>query len=301
MGHFIRWREYRRRIAVFLWAGMLVFTGVLAGGCGAEDGAKMLSGTGIFSWSETLPEKKEEQKQLQETAELLEIERVFQAFPESMEEGSAGGFISDLGLRGIECYGLIGTPEWGTDSGMGEACRRIDELADYNGRVSDGRRLAGVVADIEPYLLSRWDTQPRQVMEEFCGNMKEIYLHAKTRGLSLTLCIPYWYDEDYPEFLEALVRDCCDEIAVMNYYVGKERSHMETELKLCRQYGKPIICISEFQPPGDHDLTNDNTYYNRGLAAAEKTWRLIQKDSGYGKLTFAYHYLEPVRELVLSR
>ena len=297
---FIRWKLYSRRIAVFLSAGILVFIGVLAGGCGAEDGAKTLSGTGIFSWSETLPEKKEEQKQMREVVDRLEIERVFQAFPESMEE-SASGFISDLSLRGIECYGLIGTPEWGTDSGMGEACRRIDEMADYNGRVSGSGRLAGVVADIEPYLLSRWDTQPRQVMEEFCRNMKEIYLHAGERGLSLILCIPYWYDEEYPEYLEALVRDCCDEIAVMNYYVGKESEHMETELKLCRKYEKSIICVSEFQPPGVHDLTEKNTYYNRGIAAAEKAWKQIQKDSGYEKLTFAYHYLEPVRELLLAQ
>ncbi|MCQ4637264.1 hypothetical protein NE619_11070 [Anaerovorax odorimutans] len=259
---------------------------------------KMVTRTSIFSWSDDLLSDKEKRASLDHAAEQLSIGRVFQAFPKEPDQKETEKFVKHLNRDGRLCYGLLGKPQWAQDRGLAEAEGRMEALAAYNEQAADGEKLAGVVLDIEPYLLEQWGQDRQTVMAAFLENMKALYQYAQEKELYTIICVPYWFDNDYSGILESLIQDACDELAVMNYYVGEEYSHIETELGMCKKAGKPIISITEFQSPGYHDLTDEITYYNRGLSAAQDMFEQMKEQIRYKDLSFSYHCLEPVLELL---
>lgn len=295
----------KMRIKYCFIAGLLLLIAAIAGiafylihGGSVSKDAKEPAQTGIFSWSASLPSDAKQQEQLDFVIDRLCIGRVFQEFPDDPSaDEEIPGFIHRLSKEEITCYALLGQPDWALSEHEPDLQARLQRISIYNNAHSDAP-LTGVMLDVEPYLLPEWDQDPDALMKEFSKTMAAIYQYNKAHDLDTILCIPYWYDNDYPDVLETLIRDCCDEIAVMNYYIGEESKHMETELALCRTYKKPINCISEFQKPGSHDLTDKITYYNRGIDAARAAWKQLEESSDYKRLSFSYHYLDPVFELL---
>ncbi|MFQ7552372.1 MAG: hypothetical protein ACLRMZ_21285 [Blautia marasmi] len=53
---------------------------------------------------------------------------------------------------------------------------------------------SGIVWDVEPYLLMRWETDPVTVMAQFVQNAVKAYRAAKEQDLLVILCIPNFYD-----------------------------------------------------------------------------------------------------------
>ena len=73
---------------------------------------------------------------------------------------------------------------------------------------------------------------------------------------------------------------------------------MAMEVGFAREYGKEILCIYELQKPGKHELEEINTYANEGLKALWKSRERLEKQFGYDKLGFAYHYYKPLKEML---
>ncbi len=62
----------------------------------------------------------------------------------------------------------------------------------------------------------------------------------------------------------------------MNYHKENEIENIAAEITFCQKYKKmSFVCIAEFQKPGFHDLTEQNTYYMDGLVAAQNNWQRI--------------------------
>ena len=98
--------------------------------------------------------------------------------------------------------------------------------------------------------------------------------------------------------LEKLISYACDGVAVMNYNRRDEYGQMAMEVGFAREYGKEILCIYELQKPGKHELEEINTYANEGLKALWKSRERLEKQFGYDKLGFAYHYYKPLKEML---
>ena len=127
---------------------------------------------------------------------------------------------------------------------------------------------------------------------------EQTYAYAQKKHVQLIACIPYWFDNTYPDILDQIIALGCDEIAIMNYHRKNERKNIENEVQLAQKYAKPIICIAELQEPGKHGLTPINTYYDVGLEAVQSTWDDLHGYFGYSQLSFSYHYYNPVQELI---
>ncbi len=248
-------------------------------------------GDGLFAWGgETLlPENR---GALTDTLARLDADVLYQEFPAGTGAETAAEFLTDMEAAGVEVYCLAGAPEWGLE----EDGRSLVEAIDRAAALGPGVR--GVMADVEPYLTPAWDRDSDAVMERYVSGMAAAREHARGRGLSLIACIPYWYDNDHADALARLMATGCDGVAVMNYYRGAEAEHLRTELELARRAGIPTVCVSEFQQPGTHDLTDKTTYYTDGLEAARESWAAVREALGDGGLSFAYHWYAPVRELL---
>ena len=95
-----------------------------------------------------------------------------------------------------------------------------------------------------------------------------------------------------------LIRDGCDEVAVMDYDCGAEVEKLETEAQLTKKYGKVLHCILEFQQVGKHGLTEDKTYRNKGLAAAETAWKQVDQAFPLISIVHDYHWSKPLIEMM---
>lgn len=181
-------------------------------------------------------------------------------------------------------YLLAGEPEWALYP------------AKLVAAIQKAGPFAGIVVDVEPYLLEEFNREPKKVMATFVASMRKAYQVAKAKRLAFVLCVPYFYDTlGFEQELEELARDCCDGLMVMNYYRGKELEHIQREAQLCRKYGKTLSTIYELQPPGMHDLKDENTYYNVGIESAYNNFNKLKQ--AIPKTGLSFHEFRYFKEL----
>lgn len=255
--------------------------------------------TSLFSWKKSIVYD-ENKDTLNRVIDDLKIGRMFQAFDEnSFNTNDTHIFLDFLSNKNVKVYYLTGEPSWAVaEDGLTKMKEEIDIVYNWNRNVDKSNQLSGIVFDIEPYLLDNWKEDNTSILESYNKKMKEAYNYAHDKNVSVILCIPYWYDNDHIIFLDELIKNCCDEVAVMNYYKSKEYENIKIELAIAKKYNKNITTIFEFIMPGKHGLTDKNTYFNDGIQAAQEVYRSLYNNFKYKNFYCSYHHLEPITELL---
>ena len=284
-------------MAILLLCGAAVFAAWRCFGDSSKE-----QGFGLFSWSAGAMAEEEAENFLA-CAGRAGVSEVYQHFPKEslLPEGEGQAFVARMRKKQIDVYALMGEAEWAYDAQGESLIERIGRVVDYNERQPRESRIMGVMVDVEPYLLEEWkekETQRPGLMQSYLACIQQGYRYAAQRDLEFWVCIPIFYDTSCPDILEALVRDGCDGIAVMNYNRTDEYAQMAQEVELARAYGKGVICIYELQQPGKHDLEEINTYANQGLEALWQSAEGLEKQFQYDGLRFAYHYYQPLRQML---
>lgn len=253
----------------------------------------------MYSWDHEYiyPEK---EALLQQVMELTDCNVLYQEVSSSASASDVAAFLERRGEHGQTVYYLCGNANWAIEKDAASMLREVERAAAYNAAAGE-HKFVGIQFDVEPYCLMDFDENAEEYMAQYVKNSKLAYQAAKEKGLLVEICIPYWWDSAYgfDEELEDLIANACDSVAVMNYYKKqKEIDHIEGELELCKKYNKPIVNITETIPPGQHDLTEDNTYYNDGIEAIEEMWNTLDGFFQYDKLGYAFHYLKIMIELL---
>lgn len=252
---------------------------------------------GLFNWDSEVFQETERQK-LFETMEELGISILYQSFSKDLTGKQISTFLQQADDHGIEVYLLTGDPSWGEKQGREKMCQEIAYVKKMNETVIQGR-IQGILMDTEPYLSEKWEENPGKLMKSYVENMKESYRYAREAELTLIACIPYYYDSwGYEKELEDLIKNGCDEVAVMNYSKWEEAAQIQKEAELASQWGKRLTVIYELQVPGKHGLVENNTYYYQGMEGVQKSLSELVT-SCPGKLSqYALHEYKAVREVL---
>ena len=89
--------------------------------------------------------------------------------------------------------------------------------AEWNKKSGTEGGFAGIVFDVEPYLLEEWDDNQESCMEQYAANCIQAYQSAREDKLSVIICILNFYDRiALSELLEIIFEDGSDGIADMN-------------------------------------------------------------------------------------
>ncbi|MCR1839178.1 hypothetical protein [Murimonas intestini] len=249
----------------------------------------------LFSWKKDVFEDKREN--LFKTMDRQGLSVLYQAFPSEPDMDILQIFLEDAGNHGIGVYYLSGDPQWSLDESGQNQIRKIEAAAEINKCLTREAALKGIVFDIEPYLLDEWKDNKTEIMDSFVSGMKAAYTEAGKHGLKVILCIPYYYDSSGLEKqLETMISSCCDGVAVMNYYRGKEIEHISTEAEMAEKYGKELVNIYEMQPPGEHGLVEMNTYFNEGIEKMKENFRELRNKYRKQPVSMALHDYEALRE-----
>ena len=254
--------------------------------------------TSLFSWS-TEQVYAEGFTDLLDILSMNNINSSYQYFSDEMIINmQPKDYIKKLNEENILTYYLSGNPSWATERRNKSMRGKIKLIAEYNEKVTEDEKFAGIVFDVEPYLLSDWSSDKDNIMTKFLENMIDAYDYAENFNLTIIVCIPYWFDNNYYEILEDLTMKACDKIAVMIYYRNKEINNMRNEVDLCRKYGKSIICISELQPPDSDSVPESITYFSFGLNVLWRMWNQIYSYFDYTDMGFSYHYYKPLKNCI---
>lgn len=256
---------------------------------------------GMFSWGETAT-LSEERDRLSRVISSAGVTEIYQEFSEDLlGTDQMKGFLSQMAEQSVEVYALVGDASWGEEADGASLIGAMQKIVQVNAGLSQSQRIQGMMVDVEPYLLDAWDEgdQAREeLMEAYRAGMTQAYEYAHSEGLEMLVCIPTFYDLTCETVLEEIVAECCDGIAVMNYNRENEYAQMEAEVSLAEEYDKRVICIYELQQPGKHDLTDINTYYHTGLEVLRASSETLEQRFSYQELGFAYHYYDPLKELL---
>lgn len=263
----------------------------------AEDGrapAAGPAGPGVFSWQRTNASDEKAARALFETLAEVGAGEVYQV----LGGKTAPSFWERAGELRIAVYVLAGRPEWGLETNARQMIRQVDSTAKLMTQMG-GDGPAGLMLDVEPYTTSAYKKNPEKTMETYLSAMRKTYARAREKGVPLILCIPHFYDAiGHADVLDALIRETCDAVAVMNYQKEDEAGQIKTEMAAARQAGKRLIHIYELQRPGLHDLTESNTYYTDGLPAVWESSERLRAFFDYEGLSFALHDITALREVI---
>lgn len=285
----------KRAIAFGILVMILVF-GSAFYGLGHTKTKDKTESFGLFSWHMEVVAKQEADT-LNACITAAGITEIYQEFTtESLQDGTAAAFVKRMAQQKVSVYALLGSETWVNEPD--ELLAALQEVTQYNSTTDKNSRLCGVVVDVEPYLLEDWDDGDESraaLMERYFSCMESAYRYAAEQDLFFWACIPTFYDTDV---LERLAARCCDGLAVMNYNREDEYGRMAHEVGVARAYDKHVMCIYELQKPGKHELEEINTYANRSLSELQSSWDDLRQKFGYDKLSYAYHYYEPLCELL---
>lgn len=255
------------------------------------------SRNGLYNWSSV--ETEADLEKLLQVIEKVPVGELYQYYnEEALQERLPREMITRLSEKGIDVWYVTGAPEWGIDETGEEIRRAVCMAALYNYTVPEKARFAGIQFDVEPYLTENWDEDKQEVMENWYNALYRGKILAEEYELPVMICVPRWMDAVNKDVFEKMLRDCCDEVAIMNYDRRDESKGIEPEMELCVKYHRPVICIAELTKPGKHDLTEDHTYYYAGLEELHEAWQRLSEDYPDNDLRFAYHHMKPLQEIL---
>jgi hypothetical protein len=271
--------------------------GVLLSGCSLNKASEETRA--LFSWKSS--EVLEGRTELLKTMKELKLNTVYQSFSEDLLEEDISVFLEEANDKNIDVYLLEGDPEWALEKKAESMCLQVEKAINIKKLAGEDYKIKGILLDVEPYLLEQWEKkkQRKEIMDGFIENMKIAYEKARNNGLEVIACIPYYYDDwEFSNHVEALIVSGCDQLAVMNYYQGKEYEHIEKEAKLLEKYNKNLINIYEMQSPGKHGLIDKNTYYEEGIASVEENFIALKKALEDQQVSIALHDYEALKEVI---
>lgn len=253
----------------------------------------------MYSWSHNYIYE-ENEAMLQKVMEMTGCNILYQEVSANADAKDVAAFLQRRGEHNQTVYYLCGNASWGIEKGATSMLKEVERAITYNKSAGE-YKFVGIQFDVEPYCLADFEENADKYMAQYVENCKLAYEKAHKAGLLVEICIPYWWESAYGYYdeLEDLIANACDSVAVMNYYKKqKEATHIETEVALCKKYNKRIINITETIPPGQHGLTENNTYYHDGIEAIEDMWDILDSYFQYEKLGYSFHYLDIIIELL---
>lgn len=262
-----------------------------------EEEIDIFAGTvSIFSWYFELTN----QPLFYHTTEPLKqmgVTRVYQLMSaESVVEPETLIMISNLQEIGIETILLTGSATWIKD-GAAEYEQIIDSIVRYNQSTLPELQINAVAIDVEAHILPEWENDSQGVFAEYVELMKHLKDYANANGVKVIQVIPTTYDDVDKDLFDVFLRECCDEISIMNYNRKTAHKDIKYEVQKATEYGIPVETIFETMPLSEeHLVTSDMTYYYEGTEALQRD--ALQLKEVYGKeLGIAYHHYMTLYEM----
>lgn len=204
-------------------------------------------------------------------------------------------FIERASQQKIKIHALDGAPTWATQKGSAQYEPLINWLRNYQLSSIEDQRFAGIHTDVEPYLLSEWNTSRQKTILYYQNSVMAFQDLAQELNISYAADIPFWFDEiafqnkTYGKgLLSNWVQANTDIVTIMayrNFAVGPNGviELSSEEINTGTNLGKKVIIGVEtgYSEEGSH-----LSFYNKGQAVMDA--ELTKVNDAFSEFT-SYH------------
>ena len=254
-------------------------------------------GAGVFSWDH-LPDDQDIRCMLENN-----ITEIYQYLRPEYTDEEIEEFLLKMAEYNIDVFILDGEPEWCYTANYEHMAKVLDKAIFWNDKNRMHRMIRGIVFDVEPYVLDKWNKTPDDLLEGYVLNLTNIKEECESKGENLKIytCIPYSYDiMGKNKFLRSFTR-ISDGVMVLNYYKGNEIDNIKREAALARWYKKKLINVYELQPGLLSQTNNSITYYRDGIDAVDANYRELLDAYPDHDIGVGFHTLDYLRVLSFDR
>lgn len=224
------------------------------------------------------------------------VKELYLQIDTSLSVGYYQSFIRDAGALGIYVYALDGAPNFINSTGKDAIDGFFNWLKDYQSVSTDEQRFRGIHLDVEPYLLSEWNTSMDETVLNYQNFIINSRLKADALALPVNYDIPFWFDEisysnNYGESnLADFVIQNSSGVTVMAYRDKADQiiEISRNEINLAAMYGKKVTVAVETNRCPDYPYI---TFFEEGKAYMNKQLSLVKQNyySSPGFGGFAVH------------
>ncbi|MDR3139669.1 MAG: hypothetical protein LBT95_08370 [Treponema sp.] len=167
--------------------------------------------------------------------------------------GETEDFVQEARAQGIRVYLLAGDYTYIEDDGPLQELLRLYQ--DYQNRVSETRRFAGVHLDIEPHQHPQFASRRAEILAEYLA-----LIMGLQNQMPVEIDIPFWFDDPVPykggekPLYQALI-DTVNRVFVMSYRdtAAKMYEVAQEEIGYAASLNKPLMLGAELSPSGEGD------------------------------------------------
>lgn len=211
-------------------------------------------------------------------------------------------FIKSASSNGINVYALEGNPDWILKSNRRQLDSFLNWVVKYNSSKLQDERFFGIHLDVEPYLLSIWQTDKTKAITEYMDYISYLKFFGTKNGLKIAVDIPFWFDEiKIPKQKINLAEYVISQVDSINIMAYRDRAEsiievVKNEIVYGKKHNKNIVISVE---TGNTSEGENITFYQEGL---DFMWNEINKvneyyKNSYNNYSFAVHYLENIMNM----
>ena len=199
--------------------------------------------------------------------------------------GKYDTFIQQATSKGIKVEGIYSNNDWALTSNYTSLANSVKEVLNFN--ATHRNRFSAIHLDIEPYLLSDWQTNSNSILQQYVSNLSNIRTlinsHNKKNkdSIKLVIDIPFWFNQynvNGKNYVDSLLEKV-DKIVVMDY-TQNDLDFINRGvdiLNIADKYtNKKVVIASEFQSDYTDvtlyakSLTELGSYTNNALSEFQK-------------------------------
>lgn len=199
--------------------------------------------------------------------------------------GKYDTFIKQATSKGIKVEGIYSNNDWALTSNYTSLANSVKEVLNFN--ATHKNRFSAIHLDIEPYLLSDWQTNSNSILQQYVSNLSNIRTLINSHNkkykdtVKLVIDIPFWFNQynvNGKNCIDSLLEKV-DKIVVMDYTKNDLdfKNRGVDILNIADKYtNKKIVIASEFQADYtdvtlyDKTLTELDSYNSNALSEFQK-------------------------------
>lgn len=221
-----------------------------------------------------------------------QVTDVFLQIDQDLSHTIYQSFIERASEQNINIHALDGAPTWATQKGSAEYQPLKNWLRTYQSLSTENQRFAGIHTDVEPYLLSEWNTSRQKTILYYQNSVKAFQNLAQELNIAFAADIPFWFNEipfhnkTYGKnLLSDWVQINTDIVTIMAYRNFAEGPNgiielSGDEINVAAKLGKNVVIGVEtgYSEEGPH-----LSFYNHGQAVMEA--ELVKVNAAFNEFT----------------
>ncbi|MGG0739674.1 amidase [Niallia taxi] len=225
---------------------------------------------------------------------------VYLQIDQEVERKTYQQFIAKVSTNDISVHALDGASKWALAGGQAYVDSMFTWLKSYQKNSAANQRFSGVHLDVEPYILTEWNTDRDDVVLAYQKLIKRSSQLSTNLSLELSIDMPFWFDEitfantyGKSNLAKWAIKNT-NSVTIMAYRntatgVNGINSLVKTEVQYAKDAGKSINIGVE---TGESAEGSNISFYEKSKTYMKNELAKVAKAYPQENVNLAVHYID---------